>query len=150
MPRVAIFDETGPPEVIHIVDEPVDEPGPGEVRIRIEAFGINRIDQMMRAGNYPRPFRLPHARLGCEATGIIDAIGAGVDAIGIGDPVIIAAVPAMDINGTYAEYTVVPASAVVARPAGLDPRRPLRCGWRTPLRSARSSKKPRCDPATTS
>jgi NADPH:quinone reductase-like Zn-dependent oxidoreductase len=120
MPRVVVFDETGAPDVMHIVDEPAAEPGPGEVRVKIEAAGINRLDLMMRSGAYPRPFRLPHARLGCEGTGTVDALGPGVEALGIGDPVIITAVPVMDLNGTYAEYTVVPATAVIPRPAGLD------------------------------
>ena len=120
MPRVVTFDEVGAPEVLRIVDAPVPEPAAGEVRIRIEAFGLNRIDQMMRAGFYPRPFRLPRARLGCEGTGVVDAVGPGVEGLGVGDAVIIAAVPDMDVNGTYAEYTVVPAARVIPRPPGLD------------------------------
>jgi NADPH:quinone reductase-like Zn-dependent oxidoreductase len=120
MPRVVVFDETGAPDVLRIVDEPVIEPGPGEVRVKIEAVGVNRLDQLMRSGAFPRPFRLPHARLGCEGTGTIDALGPDVAGISVGDPVIITAVPAMELNGTYAEYTVVPASAVIPRPAGLD------------------------------
>jgi NADPH:quinone reductase-like Zn-dependent oxidoreductase len=120
MPRVVVFDQTGAPDVLHIVDEPLTDPGPGEVRVKIEAVGINRIEQMMRAGAYPRPFRLPHARLGCEGTGVIDAVGPDVAQFRAGDPVIITALPTMDVNGTYAEYTVVPAGAVIARPAGLD------------------------------
>lgn len=120
MSRAVVFDETGAPDVLHVVDEPVTEPGPGEVRVKIEAAGVNRLDQMMRSGAYPRPFQLPHARLGCEGTGTIDALGPGVDAVSVGDPVIITAVPAMDLNGTYAEYTVVPAASVIPRPAGLD------------------------------
>ena len=120
MPRVVVFDKTGAPDVLHLVDEPVTEPGPGEVRVKIEAAGVNRLDQLMRSGAYPRPFQLPHARLGCEGTGIIDALGPGVDAVSVGDQVIITAVPAMDLNGTYAEYTVVPAASVIPRPAGLD------------------------------
>jgi NADPH:quinone reductase-like Zn-dependent oxidoreductase len=120
MSRVVVFDEVGGPEVLRVVDEPASEPGAGEVRIRIEAIGVNRLDQMMRSGSYPGPFRLPHARLGCEGTGVIDAVGPGVEGFAIGDAVIITAVPEMDLNGTYAEYTVVPATAVVARPAGLD------------------------------
>ena len=59
MPRVVVFDETGAPDVLHIVDEPAAEPGPGEVRVRIEAAGVNRLDQIMRSGGYPRPFSLP-------------------------------------------------------------------------------------------
>jgi NADPH:quinone reductase-like Zn-dependent oxidoreductase len=120
MPRTVIFDETGAPDVLHVVDEPIQEPGAGEVRIRLEAFGINRLDQMMRSGAYPRPFRLPHARLGCEGSGVIDAIGPEVQGMAVGDPVIITAVPAMDLNGTYAESTVVPAATVIPRPPELD------------------------------
>lgn len=120
MPRVVVFDRTGSPDVLHLVDEPAPEPGTGEVRIRIEAAGVNRLDVLMRSGAYPRPFRLPHARLGCEGTGTVDAIGPGVTRTKAGDAVIVTAVPAMDLNGTYAEYTVVPEAHVVARPDGLD------------------------------
>jgi NADPH:quinone reductase-like Zn-dependent oxidoreductase len=120
MPRVVIFDETGDPDVLHVVDEPTPEPGPGEVRVRIEAAGINRLDQLMRSGNFPRPFRLPHARLGCEGTGVVDALGPDVAGLAPGDPVIITAVPAMDVDGTYADYTIVPAERLVRRPDGLD------------------------------
>ncbi|SIR99956.1 zinc-dependent alcohol dehydrogenase family protein [Williamsia sterculiae] len=121
MSRVVVFDETGAPDVLRVVDEFVDEPGPGEVRIRIEAVGVNRLDAMMRTGGYPRPIRSPHTRLGCEGTGIIDAIGDGVEGWEVGDAVIVAALPTMDLNGTYADHTVVPADAVVTRPDGLDP-----------------------------
>lgn len=120
MPRVVVFDETGAPDVLHIVDEPVGEPAAGEARIKIEAVGINRLDELMRVGSSPRPARLPHAHLGCEGTGIVDAVGPGVEGLSVGDAVVITAVPSMDTNGTYAEYTVVPASAVIPRPAGLD------------------------------
>ncbi|MFC9659671.1 zinc-dependent alcohol dehydrogenase family protein [Nocardia sp. NPDC127606] len=120
MSRVVVFDETGAPEVLQIVDEPVGDPGPGEVRIKVEAIGINRLDQMIRAGMSPRPIRLPHARLGIEATGTIDALGSGVEGWATGDAVIVTAVPDMDTNGTYAEHLVLPADRVVARPAGLD------------------------------
>ncbi len=120
MSRVVVFDETGTPEVLHIVDEPVAAPGAGEVRLRIEAVGINRLDQMVRTGMSPRPIRLPRARLGVEATGTIDAVGAGVQRWAVGDPVIVTAVPDMDTNGTYAEHLVLPADRIIARPAGLD------------------------------
>jgi NADPH:quinone reductase len=120
MPRVVVFDETGAPDVLHIVDEPVGEPAAGEVRIKIEAIGLNRLEAMMRTGSAPRAARLPHARLGCEGTGIVDAVGPDVEGLSVGDPVLIAALPTMDINGTYADYTVVPASRVIPRPAGLD------------------------------
>lgn len=120
MSRVVMFDETGGPDVLYMVDETPAEPGPGEVRVRIEAVGVNRLDQLLRSGGYPRPFRLPHARLGCEGAGVIDAVGAGVDSIAPGEAVLITALPTMDLNGTYAEHTVVPASSVIPRPGGLD------------------------------
>ena len=121
MSRTVFFDTTGGPDVLQLADEPLTEPAPHEVRVRLQAAGLNRLDAMMRSGASPRPFRLPHARLGCEGTGIVDAIGADVDTVSVGDAVIITAVPDMDVRGTYAEHTVVPAERVIARPAGLDP-----------------------------
>ncbi|MEU6750219.1 zinc-dependent alcohol dehydrogenase family protein [Spirillospora sp. NPDC046719] len=121
MARVVVFDEIGGPEVLRVVEEPAGEPGPGEVRLRIEAFAVNRLDELTRSGASPVPIRLPHARLGCEGTGIVDALGPGVDGLGVGDAVLITAVPDMTSNGTYADYTVLPAERVVKRPAGLTP-----------------------------
>ncbi|MFE3262060.1 zinc-dependent alcohol dehydrogenase family protein [Nocardia sp. NPDC059091] len=119
MPRVVVFDEFGGPEVLRVVEEPVVEPGVGEVRVRIEAFAVNPLDQMMRSGLSPAPVPLPHARLGVEGTGVVDAVGTGVTGLEIGDPVILAAVPDANVRGSYGEYTTVPASRVVARPTGL-------------------------------
>jgi NADPH:quinone reductase len=117
MPRTVIFGEIGEADVLQIVEEPIIEPAEGEVRVKIEAFGINRADQMLRTGVYALPAQLPHARLGCEGTGIIDAVGPGVDKVEVGDAVLITAVPEMD---TYAEYTNVPATSVISCPSGLD------------------------------
>ncbi|WP_436759763.1 zinc-dependent alcohol dehydrogenase family protein [Streptosporangium sp. V21-05] len=119
MPRVVVFDEFGGPEVMHVVEEPVVEPAAGEVRVRIEAFAVNPLDLMARSGASPAPVPLPHARLGVEGTGVVDALGPGVTGLEIGEPVILAAVPDASVRGSYAEYTTVPASRVVARPAGL-------------------------------
>lgn len=120
MPRVVVFDEFGGPEVLRIVDEPVPEPGTGEVRVRIEAFAVNPIDAMMRSGASPAPVPLPHARLGIEATGIIDTIGAQVTGLRSGDPVVVTAIPDSVVRGSYAEQLTIPASTVIRRPAGLD------------------------------
>lgn len=120
MPRVVVFDEFGGPEVLHVVEEPTAEPAAGEVRVRIEAFAVNPLDLMMRSGASPAPVPLPHARLGVEGTGVVDALGPGSTGLEIGDPVILAAVPDANVRGSYAEYTTVPASRVVARPSGLD------------------------------
>ncbi|HTR91059.1 MAG TPA: alcohol dehydrogenase catalytic domain-containing protein [Trebonia sp.] len=119
MPRVVVFDEFGGPDVMHVVEEPAPAPGAGEVRVRIEAFAVNPLDQMMRSGTAPVTVPLPHARLGVEGTGVIDALGAGVTGLATGAPVILTAIPDASVRGSYAEYTTVPASRVVARPAGL-------------------------------
>jgi NADPH:quinone reductase-like Zn-dependent oxidoreductase len=120
MAQVVVFDEFGDADVLHLVDEPISEPAEAEIRVKIEAFGVNRLDQMMRAGQYPAPVQLPHARLGVEGTGTVDAVGSGVEDFSVGDKVIITAVPDADIRGTYAEYVIVPASRVVERPEGVD------------------------------
>lgn len=119
MPRVVVFDEFGGPEVLHVVEEPAFDPAAGEVRVRIEAFAVNPLDQMMRSGASPVPVPLPHARLGVEGTGVVDALGPGVTGLKAGDPVILAAIPDASVRGSYASYTTVPASRVFARPAGL-------------------------------
>ena len=119
MPRVVVFDEFGGPDVMHVVEEPAVEPAAGEVRVRIEAFAVNPLDQMMRSGASPAPIPLPHARLGVEGTGVIDALGPGVTGLETGDPVILTAIPDANVRGSYAEYTTVPANRVIARPAGL-------------------------------
>jgi NADPH:quinone reductase-like Zn-dependent oxidoreductase len=119
MPRVVVFDEFGGPDVMHVVDEPVAEPAAGEVRVRIEAFAVNPLDQMMRSGASPSAIDLPHARLGVEGTGVVDALGPGTTGFEVGDPVILAAVPDAGVRGSYAEYTTTAASRVVTRPAGL-------------------------------
>jgi NADPH:quinone reductase-like Zn-dependent oxidoreductase len=119
MARVVVFDEFGGPEVMHVVEEPAARPAAGEVRVRIEAFAVNPLDQMMRSGTSPAPVPLPHARLGIEGTGVIDALGPEVTGLEIGDPVILTAIPDASVRGSYAEYTTVPANRVIARPAGL-------------------------------
>ncbi|WP_406840332.1 zinc-dependent alcohol dehydrogenase family protein [Streptomyces sp. AHU1] len=119
MPRVVVFDEFGGPEVMHVVEEPLAEPTADEVRIRMEAFAVNPLDRMMRSGASPAPVPLPHARLGVEGTGVVDALGPGVTGLRTGDPVLLAAVPDAHARGSYAEYVTAPASRVVSRPAGL-------------------------------
>lgn len=54
MARVVVFDETGGPQVLRVVEESAGDPGPGEVRVRIEAFAVNRLDELTRRGVSPR------------------------------------------------------------------------------------------------
>jgi NADPH:quinone reductase len=120
MARVVVFDEPGGPEVLQIVDQPVREPAASEVRMTVEAIGVNRLDALVRAGRSPRPIRTPGARLGVEAAGRIDAVGPEVAGFAVGDPVIVTALPDMDTNGTYAEQLVLPSRQVVHRAPELD------------------------------
>jgi NADPH:quinone reductase-like Zn-dependent oxidoreductase len=120
MSRVVEFDRFGGPEVLHLVEAPAVPPAAGEVRVRIEAFAVNPLDAMMRSGVSPAPVRLPRARLGIEGTGVIDAIGAEVTGVRVGDPVIITAIPDANVRGSYADHTTIPAAAVVPRPPELD------------------------------
>ncbi|MGW5572270.1 zinc-dependent alcohol dehydrogenase family protein [Nocardia thailandica] len=119
MPQVVVFDRFGGPEVMHVVEEPAVAPAAGEVRVRMEAFAVNPLDLMMRSGASPAPISLPHARLGVEGTGVVDAVGPGVGGVGAGDAVVLAAVPDAAVRGSYAEYVTLPADRVLARPAGL-------------------------------
>ncbi|MGH8503526.1 MAG: zinc-dependent alcohol dehydrogenase family protein [Gammaproteobacteria bacterium] len=119
MTRVVRFHETGGPEVLRVEDLEVATPGPNEIRINIDAIGLNRAEAMFRSGIYLEEPRLP-ARLGYEAAGTVEAIGSGVTDFAEGDPVSV--VPAFSLNdyGMYAEQAVVPAAAAVRTPAGLD------------------------------
>jgi NADPH:quinone reductase-like Zn-dependent oxidoreductase len=119
MARVVRFHRTGGPEVLQIEDIEVGDPGPGEVKIRVEAIGLNRAEAMFRSGTYLEEPRLP-ARLGYEASGVVDVLGPGVAGLRPGDA--ISVIPAFSLNqyGVYAEEAIVPASAVVKRPVGLS------------------------------
>lgn len=84
MARVVKFHETGAPEVLRFEGVEVGEPGPGEVRLRHEAVGLNFADTYFRRGTYPVP--LPSG-IGNEAAGVIEAVGAGVSGLAVGDRV---------------------------------------------------------------
>ena len=82
--RVARITRTGGPEVIEWVDVDLPPPGPGEVRMRHHAVGLNYIDTYHRSGVYP--IELP-AGLGSEAAGVVEAVGEDVDSLSVGDRV---------------------------------------------------------------
>ena len=111
--RAIQIDRTGGPEVLHGVEVDVPEPGPGEVRVRHRAVGLNFIDTYHRSGLYPLP--LP-ATLGVEGAGVVEALGAGVTHLAVGDRVAYAA----PRPGSYAEARVLPALVVVRLPDAID------------------------------
>ncbi|MEO8323509.1 MAG: quinone oxidoreductase [Actinomycetota bacterium] len=112
--RAVRVHESGGPEVLRVDDIGVPEPGPGEIRVRIEAAGVNFIDTYHREGKYP--LELP-ATIGGEGAGVVDAVGADVPALSEGDRVAFAG-----SRGAYAEMAVVPAGAVVPLPDDVEVR----------------------------
>jgi NADPH:quinone reductase-like Zn-dependent oxidoreductase len=118
MTKVVRFHEFGGPEVMRFDSLEVGEPGAGEVRLRIEAIGINRAEAAFRSGRYIEKAQLP-ARLGYEAAGVVEALGEGVAGFSVGEPICV--MPAFSMNrcGVYAERAIVPAFALLKRPAGL-------------------------------
>jgi NADPH:quinone reductase len=107
--RAIQIDRHGGPDTMKLVDLPIGEPGPGEVRVRHHACGINFIDTYHRTGLYPLP--LP-AVLGVEAAGVVEAVGEGVHHVATGDRVAYAA----RTPGSYAEARVLSALPVVKLP----------------------------------
>ncbi|MFI0806217.1 zinc-dependent alcohol dehydrogenase family protein [Streptomyces echinatus] len=121
MAKTVRFHETGGPEVLRLEDLEPGEPGPGEVRLRIEAIGVNRADGLFRGGRYIDPVKRFPSRLGNEAAGVVEAVGPGVTTVTPGQPVSV--VPSFSHNdyGVYAERALVPASALLPRSPEVDP-----------------------------
>ncbi|MEU1419656.1 zinc-dependent alcohol dehydrogenase family protein [Kitasatospora sp. NPDC005751] len=119
MARTVRFHEHGGPEVLRLEDVEVGSPGPGELLIRVDAIGINRAEALFRRGTYLEAPRSFPAGLGAEAAGVVETVGAGVAGFEPGQPVSV--VPAFSMNDypVYAERAIVPAAAVLHRPAGL-------------------------------
>ena len=118
--KAALYDRYGPArEVLRVEDIERPEPGPGEVRVKIEASGINPTDWKSRSGATPRPiddFQIPHH----DGAGVIDAVGPGVDRSRIGQRVWTWLAAANRRWGTAAQWTVVPEHQAVPRPAGVS------------------------------
>jgi len=112
MPRAIQIAATGGPEQLQVVDVKVDEPGPGEIRIRHHACGLNYIDVYHRTGLYP--LLLPHG-IGMEGAGVVEAVGEGVTHLQAGDRAAYASNP----PGSYCEVRVMPAKTVCKLPDGI-------------------------------
>ncbi len=112
MPRAIQITEFGGPEKLQLVDLAVGQPGPGEIRIRHHACGLNFIDVYQRTGLYQNPLPLT---LGMEAAGIVEAVGEGVTHLKVGDRAAYASNP----PGAYSEMRVMPAKTVMRLPDGI-------------------------------
>ncbi|MFZ0470092.1 MAG: zinc-dependent alcohol dehydrogenase family protein [Thiogranum sp.] len=118
MPKIVRFHATGDADVLKVEDSPLTEPAGGEVRLKVEAIGLNRAEVMYRRGQYLETPELP-SRLGYEAAGTVDAVGPGVSGLHVGDRV--STIPSFSMGkyGVYGESAIVPAYAAVPYPDNL-------------------------------
>ncbi len=111
--RAIHIDQHGGPEQLKLVTVSVGDPGPGEIRIRHHAVGLNFIDVYQRSGLYP--MALP-VQLGMEAAGIVEAVGEGVTHLQVGDRAAYASQP----PGSYCDLRVIPAKCVCKLPDAIS------------------------------
>jgi len=111
--RAIRIDQIGGPEQLKLVQVTVGDPGPGEIRIRHHAVGLNFIDVYQRSGLYSLPLPL---QLGMEAAGVVEAVGAGVSHLQVGDRAAYASQP----PGSYCELRVMPAKCVCKLPDAIS------------------------------
>ena len=119
MSKIVRFHETGDADALKIEELPLTEPSAGEVRLKVEAIGLNRAEVMFRNGQYLEEPVLP-SRLGYEAAGIVDAVGSDVSDIQVGDRVSTVPAFSMGQHGVYGKSAIVPAYAVASYPEHLN------------------------------
>jgi len=112
------FHEYGDPQVLHLEDLDAPTPGAGQVRVRVAATSFNGVDANIRAGRMqgPMPLDLPHVP-GLDVAGTVDALGAGVDGLQVGDSVI-GFLPFGD-DGATAEYVLAAATTLAPAPTSI-------------------------------
>ena len=115
MEQAIRFHETGGPEVLRLEDVVVGEPGPGEVRLRHVAVGLNFADTYFRNGTYPIP--LP-AGMGVEAAGVVEAVGPDVTHIAVGDKVTYTGF--LNTLGAYSTARIIAAAPLIKLPEGIS------------------------------
>ena len=112
--RAVIASEPGGPEVLDVTDLPDPVPGAGEVVLDMAGTAVNRADTLQRQGKYPPPKGASDV-LGLECSGVVSAVGSGVDGWSVGDEAC-----ALLAGGGYAERVLVPAGQLMPVPAGVD------------------------------
>jgi NADPH2:quinone reductase len=114
MAHAVRFHQAGGPEVLRYESVAVGDPGPGQVRLRHVAVGLNYADTYFRNGTYVIP--LP-AGIGVEAAGVVEAVGAGVDQVGVGDRVTYTGF--INTLGAYSTERLVPAAPLIKLPEAI-------------------------------
>ena len=120
MPKIVRFHSIGGPENLKLAEEPSRQPGPGEVKLRVQAAGLNRAEAMFMRGQYLERPELP-SRLGYEAAGVVEAVGPGVDPGWVGKQAAVTPGPAMGRYGVLGEEAIVPADYLGEYPTNLTP-----------------------------
>ncbi|SFD37349.1 NADPH:quinone reductase [Bosea sp. CRIB-10] len=118
MARTVRFHRLGGPEVLTIEEIDIPPPGPGEVRIRTRALGLNRAEALFRSGTYIEQAQFP-AGIGLEAAGLIESVGVGVEGLSPGDAVSLVPPRSMLRWPVHGELVTVPAELVVKHPPAL-------------------------------
>lgn len=112
MSKVLVFTDFGGPENQEFIEREVPQPGPGEIAIQVKAAGVNPADAKMRQGLFGTRRTLP-SPMGLEASGIVTAVGEGVEGFAVSDAVL--GSPAKG-QGTFAEHAVLDAAKTVTKP----------------------------------
>ncbi|MGB8260965.1 MAG: zinc-dependent alcohol dehydrogenase family protein [Terracidiphilus sp.] len=120
MSKIVRFHRLGGPEVLQFEEMEPRQPGHGEVLLRVQAAGLNRAEALYMRGHYLEQPQLP-SRLGYEVSGVVEAVGEGVDARWLGKQV--STVPGFSQNryGSLGEWALAPAVALAEYPANLGP-----------------------------
>jgi NADPH:quinone reductase len=111
--RAIVYAQAGEPDVLHLVDRPVPEPGPGEVRVKVHVSGVNPTDWKSRRRGTSHPEQVPNQ----DGAGVLDAVGPGVER-SVGERVWLWEAAWRRPGGTAQEYVVLPERQAVALPAG--------------------------------
>jgi NADPH:quinone reductase len=119
--RAVMLTKKGGPDVLEIVELPIEPPGPGQLRVRVRAAGVGVTDLLMLAGTYRYAPKMPFVP-GYEAAGVVEAIGPGVTGFEIGQRV-----AALTVHGAFAEVLVRDAEHLVPIPDGVSDR--MRPRW---------------------
>ena len=118
--RAVVYSQTGEPDVLHLVERPVPEPGPGEVRVRVAVSGVNPTDWKGRrgdaAGEPIDPPQVPNQ----DGAGTVDAVGEGVDPSRVGERVWLWEAAWQRIDGTAQEYVALPERQAVPLADGVS------------------------------
>src|SRR5277367_6674199 len=119
MAKIVRFHSIGGPENLQFEEVPLRAPGDGEVKLRVQAVGLNRVEAGFMRGRYFETPVLP-SRIGYEAAGVVEAVGPGVDGSWIGKKV--ATIPGFSMSqfGVLGEEAIVPVAAMAEYPARLS------------------------------